>query len=331
MALKILDLYTTDAAWNLAAEQYVFENMPREDSYFMLWQNKKAVIIGKYQNTQAEINPAYIHDEQVQVIRRLSGGGAVYHDLGNLNFSFITDANGRKHIDMAGFCRPVIETLRELGVDAELNGRNDMTVNGQKFSGNAQYLRQGRVMHHGTILYDSDLSAVSRALHVDQAKIQSKGIASVRSRVTNIRPLLPIDRPLSDFRELLLTHMLKQTSGSMYSFSAEDTEQIEQIRRSRYARWDWNYGSSPACDLEKSRRIDGCGTVRAFITLDKGCIRSLQFQGDFFSAEEPELLAKKLIGQALTEEALLDALSQVDLSQFFSGINTESFISLLLY
>ena len=197
MEWNYLDLTTTDPHWNLALEQYVFDRLPRDRSYFLLWQNDRSVIIGKHQNTPAEIDLPYVEAQGIQVVRRLSGGGAVYHDLGNLNFTFITDGEGAGTLDFALFCRPVVRVLESFGVSAQISGRNDITVCGKKFSGNSQYTREGRVMHHGTILFDSDLDAVTRALRVDEEKIRSKGVPSVRSRVTNLKEHLPPDVPVS--------------------------------------------------------------------------------------------------------------------------------------
>lgn len=329
--LSFLDLHTTDAPFNLAAEQFVFDCLPRDRSYFMLWQNKKAVIVGKYQNTQAEVNAAYVREHEIQVVRRLSGGGAVYHDLGNLNFTFIADAGPLGALDLKAFCQPVIKALRELGVPAELNGRNDITVGGMKISGNAQYMKQGRMMHHGTILFDSDLTAVSHALHVDEEKIHAKGIRSVRSRVTNLRPFLRDPVCLDDFRNLLKEYVLKDNQSEEYRLSEEDVSKIEEIKNSRYALWDWNYGFSPAFSAEKKRRFEGCGTVSAFLTADKGKIESLSFRGDFFSTLGPELLAERLIGCQLNADSLERALSGVDVELFFTGLDRESLIDLLLY
>ena len=199
MKLSYLDLMTTDPSYNLAMEQYVFDCLPRDRMYFMLWQNDNAIIVGKYQNTISEINEEAVRERGIRVVRRLSGGGAVYHDMGNLNFTFITDAGGSGTLDMKLFCEPVVRTLAALGVRAEVNGRNDITIDGKKFSGNSQYLRQGRVMHHGTIMFDSDLSVVGEALRVDPTKIQTKGIRSVRSRVTNVAEHLPERVTLPEF------------------------------------------------------------------------------------------------------------------------------------
>ena len=169
----------TDAWFNLAAEEYLLKNF--SDDIFMLWQNEPSVIIGKHQNTAAEINEQFVRENGVRVVRRLSGGGAVYHYMVNINFTFIADAGDMESINFRLFCRPVVAALAKIGVTAEINGRNDMTIDGQKFSGNSQYLKEGRVMHHGTIMFDSNLDLVAQALHVDQEKIRAKGIASVRS------------------------------------------------------------------------------------------------------------------------------------------------------
>ena len=330
MKFSYLNLCTTDAAWNLAAEQYVFDELPNDRSYLMLWQNRNAVIVGKYQNTAAEINAKYVKEHEIQVVRRLSGGGAVYHDLGNLNFSFITDAAGSGKIDFKGFCQPVIRILRSFGIPAELNGRNDMTVEGKKFSGNAQYIRKGRVLHHGTILFDSDLEAVGCALHADTEKLENKGVASVRSRVTNLRPWFSEEIGLEAFREALLAEFLRKNPGDPYLFTETDFQAIDEIRRQRYASWDWNYGQSPSGSMEKKRRIEGCGTVRVSLSTDRGRIRSLRFSGDFFSTLGPELLSERLIGAPLNEEGLIQALDELDPGLYLHGMTKENLLRLLL-
>ena len=331
MDLELFDLYTTDASFNLAAEQYVFDALPRDRAYFMLWQNKNAVIVGKYQNTQAEINAAYLRENDVQVVRRLSGGGAVYHDLGNLNFTFITDAPASGKVDLGLFCRPVVATLCALGVPAAINGRNDLSIDGKKFSGNAQYVRQGRVMHHGTLLFDSDLEKVGQALHVDADKIQSKGIQSVRSRVTNIRPYLDASITLPEFRRLFIEKLFAETPARTRAFSPAEIEAIESIREARYARWDWNFGQSQQFSVEKKRRFEGCGTVTALLNADRARITALAFHGDFFSTREPELLAQALVGYPLQEEALRERLARLDVGLYLNGLHAEELIQLLLY
>ena len=327
--LSYLDLHTTDPAWNLAMEQVVFDRLPRDRAYVMLWQNDNAIIIGKHQNALAEIDRAYVDAHGIRVVRRLSGGGAVYHDMGNLNFTFITDAADTEHLNFRLFCQPVVDTLAALGVRAEVNGRNDITIDGRKFSGNSQYIRQGRVMHHGTILFDSDLDVVNHALRVDPAKIRSKGVASVRSRVTNVRPYLPEDVDLPTFRALLLQSILSETPGEPYALTEDDLAAVEELRRTRYGTSEWNYGSSPRCTVVKKQRIEGCGTVEVYLTVDRGVITDAAFRGDFFSAAEPEELAQHLTGLRPQAEEYAHALERIDVGRYFAGMTNRQFLELL--
>ena len=326
MKLRFLDLTTTDPAFNLAAEEYVFEHLPRDTMYVMLWQNDNAIIVGKHQNTLAQINEAFVREKGIKVVRRLSGGGAVYHDMGNLNYTIIADGEGE--LNFGRFCRIVLDALARVGVQGEINGRNDMTIDGKKFSGNAQYAKYGRVMHHGTILFDSDSSVLAGALQVDEAKIKAKGVQSVRSRVTNVRPHLPKDMPLAKFRKVLLGSFLTQFPGEEYIFTPEDLAEIEKLSQ-RYRDWDWNYGRSPACDLARQKRVEGCGSVEAYLTLDQGRIQQLQFRGDFFSAREPEILASRLIGLPLERQTLAEALAKEEVSSFFMGLDAQGLLDIL--
>lgn len=329
MKLSYLDLMTTDPSYNLAMEQYVFDCLPRDRMYFMLWQNDNAIIVGKYQNTIAEINEEAVRERGIRVVRRLSGGGAVYHDMGNLNFTFITDVGESNALDLKLFCEPVVRTLATLGVKAEVNGRNDITIDGKKFSGNSQYIRQGRVMHHGTIMFDSDLSVVSEALRVDPTKIQTKGIRSVRSRVTNVAEHLPEKVTLPEFRRILLENILKENPGEAYPLTQDDLAAVEKLRAERYATWDWNYGFSPVCTMLRRRRVDGCGLIEAYITVEHGKIAALTFKGDFFSASEPDELAAHFVGCTPDRAGYEKALGDVDVSRYFAGLQKDELIDIL--
>ena len=329
MKLSYLDLVTTDPSYNLAMEQYVFDCLPRDRMYFMLWQNDNAIIVGKYQNTIAEINEEAVRERGIRVVRRLSGGGAVYHDMGNLNFTFITDVGESNALDLKLFCEPVVRTLATLGVKAEVNGRNDITIDGKKFSGNSQYIRQGRVMHHGTIMFDSDLSVVSEALRVDPTKIQTKGIRSVRSRVTNVAEHLPEKVTLPEFRRILLENILKENPGEAYPLTQDDLAAVEKLRAERYATWDWNYGFSPVCTMLRRRRVDGCGLIEAYITVEHGKIAALTFKGDFFSASEPDELAAHFAGCTPDRAGYEKALGDVDVSRYFAGLQKDELIGIL--
>lgn len=329
MKLSYLDLMTTDPSYNLAMEQHVFDCLPRDRMYFMLWQNDNAIIVGKYQNTIAEINEEAVRERGIRVVRRLSGGGAVYHDMGNLNFTFITDVGESNALDLKLFCEPVVRTLATLGVKAEVNGRNDITIDGKKFSGNSQYIRQGRVMHHGTIMFDSDLSVVSEALRVDPTKIQTKGIRSVRSRVTNVAEHLPEKVTLPEFRRILLENILKENPGEAYPLTQDDLAAVEKLRAERYATWDWNYGFSPVCTMLRRRRVDGCGMIEAYITVEHGKIAALSFKGDFFSASEPDELAAHFVGCTPNRAGYEKALGDVDVSRYFAGLQKDELIDIL--
>ncbi|GHV24816.1 lipoate--protein ligase [Spirochaetia bacterium] len=321
----------TDPRRNLALEQFVFDSLDRGHHYFMLWQNHNAVIVGKHQNTRSEINAAFVNERNISVVRRLSGGGAVYHDLGNLNFTFITDAEKTGGVDFAAFCEPVQKALRSLGVPVEIAGRNDMTVEGKKFSGNAQYLKQGRIMHHGTILYDSDLSVLSQALNVTEDKIESKGIKSVRSRVTNIRPYMQSDMPIGGFRAALKQYMFEAFHLKEYRLSPEENSAVEELREQVYAQWNWNYGTSPAYNVRKTRRIEGCGKFEILMDVEKeGIIKNITFYGDFFGSGDPAELAAMLAGHHLEYTELKNALQEIEVSRCFHNLGAEEFLSLLL-
>lgn len=329
MQLAYLNVETTEPDYNLALEQYVFDRLPRDREYFMLWQNDNAVIVGKHQNTYAEINAAAVKSRGVRVVRRLSGGGAVYHDLGNLNFTFIADAQNSEAIAFDLFCQPIVRTLEALGVKAEVNGRNDITIAGKKFSGNAQYRREGRVMHHGTILFCSDLSVVEEVLRVDADKIRAKGMRSVHSRVTNVAEHLSSEISLQTFRQMLLQNVIRNTGAEEYVLSGDDRAAIESLRRERYSTREWNYGASPVCSFVRRRRVEGCGLVEAYITVDGGRISRLEFQGDFFSVLEPSALAERFSGQPPTREGYGAAIEGQPVPLYFSGLSGEMLLELL--
>lgn len=323
-----IDVTSTDPAFNLALEQHVFDNFPRDRQYFLFWQNDNAIIIGKHQNTLAEINESYVRQKGIRVVRRLSGGGAVYHDLGNLNYTWISTAENTEEVDLRKFCQPVADALCSLGANAHVSGRNDILIDDQKISGNAQYVRNGRVMHHGTLLFDSDLSVLAGALKVDPAKIQAKGIQSVRSRVTSIRPCLQHAISLSEFKELLLKHLFPD-GVKEYHLTEKDIAAVEHLRAQRYDTWEWNYGSSPACTLLRKQRIEGCGIVEAHLQLEKSRITAVAFRGDFFSSREPDALAQALVGLRLTPEDCRPVLASMNIPQMFTGATAEDILALL--
>ncbi|MDD3395236.1 MAG: lipoate--protein ligase [Anaerotignum sp.] len=330
MSMVYLKSPSTDPAFNLALEQFVFDNMDRSKEYFMLWQNNNAVIVGKNQNTFGEVNPKVVEERGVKVIRRLSGGGAVYHDLGNLNFTFIMDAKEASDLDIKLFCQPVASLLQKLGADAQVNGRNDITIEGKKFSGNSQYLKEGRIMHHGTIMFHSDLDVVAAVLNVAGDKFQSKAAKSVKSRVTNVKPYLKEDLTLEDFQEQLVAYVFGDMPVEIYELTEKDIAEIEKIKAERYAQWDWNYGKSPEYSVQKERRIDGCGKIEAHMNTKDGRIVEVKFYGDFFGVCDHAELSKALEGCELKRETLEKTLKNAEIEKYFHGLSVEQFIDILL-
>lgn len=327
--MDYIESYSHDPQWNLALEQYVFDEMDRSRSYVMLWQNHNAIVVGKNQNTVNEVNSDYVRRHGITVVRRLSGGGAVYHDLGNLNFTFITDADDSQRIDLHMFCIPIVETLRSFGVTAQISGRNDITVDGKKFSGNSQYVREHRVMHHGTILFDSDLSVVSEALSVDRDKLTAKGIASVRSRVTNLRPYLPQGTSLDDFKRRLLEYLSVESPVIPHPLTAEDEKRIAEIRAERYATWEWNYGCSPEYTDVRRRRFDGCGEIEVSLLVAKGTILDIRFHGDFFGASDLSGLCGALVGCPCRLEQVESRLEALPVAKYIYNITPRQLAELI--
>jgi len=320
----------TDPRFNLALEQLVFDKFDRGNSYCMLWQNNNSVIVGKHQNTGAEINAAFVNANNISVVRRLSGGGAVYHDLGNLNYTFITDAEENGTVNFAAFCKPVQQALVSFGVPAEISGRNDMTAEGKKISGNAQYIRQGRVMHHGTLLYDSNLDMLCKALNVTDDKIESRGIKSVKSRVANIRPFMKTDMAVTEFWAALKRRLFSVFAMNEYALTADEEAEAGKLKDTVYSQWSWNYGASPPHNIRKVRRIEGCGKIEILLDVGKGgIINNIVFYGDFFGNDDPAELAEMIKGHHYEYNELADTVNGIDISRFFHSLNAKTFLYIL--
>lgn len=316
---------SVDPAWNLAMEEYLADQIPAGESCLFLWQNDRTIAVGKNQNTSLEINLDYVRQKGIRVCRRLSGGGTVYHDLGNLNYTFIADAPESGGISFAAFCEPVVQTIRSFGADAQLSGRNDILVEGKKISGNAQYYRNGRVIHHGTILFDSDLTVLTHALMVDKSKFQGKGIESVSSRVTNLKDHLPSNVDLPTFRQRLMEQVQAE---QVLSLTEEDREAISGLKQ-RYDSWEWNYGYSPAYSGSEQRRIEGCGTVQVRYEMERGVLKQIRIQGDFFGEREIGELEQLLQDCPGSRTSILNRLEDITLSKYIFGMEKEELAAMI--
>lgn len=321
----------TDPKINLAIEEYVLNYLPIEhESYLLFYINEPSIIIGKHQNTVEEIHVDYVREHDIHVVRRLSGGGAVYHDLGNLNFSFLTKDDGKSFANFRKFTEPVIQALQNLGVNAELSGRNDILVEGKKVSGNAQFSRRGRMFSHGTLMLEVDLDRVSKALHVKTDKIQSKGIKSVRSRVANISEFL--DRPITmtQFRQALLNSIFQGShTVPEYVLTDADWTKIQQISKERYQNWDWNFGESPEFNVQQVKRFP-IGSIDVRLNVgERGIIKNCKIYGDFFGIGDIRDVEKRLEGIRYDRDQIEKQLEDLDVKHYFGNISKEDFLDLI--
>ena len=311
-----------DPYFNLAAEQYLLE---REDAspVFMLWRNSPAVIIGKNQNAYAELNEAFIRENDIKVVRRLTGGGAVFHDYGNVNYTFISPKDEAAALDFPRFCAPIIEALCTLGAKAVLSGRNDIEIDGRKVSGNAQTVCGDRILHHGTLLWDTDMSKLTGALKVDPEKIESKGIKSVRSRVANIRDVIGSEMDTLEF----ISYLFSCADAPFREFTRAEIDSINALRDSRYSTWEWNWGSSKNFSAYRKARF-GYGKVEISLDSYGGIITAISIGGDFFGQKDITLLEKRLVGAKLEFDSL--NLLLYDVNDYISGAKASDIASLIL-
>lgn len=321
----------TDPQVNLAIEEYVLKNFGEKDTYLLFYVNEPSIIVGKNQNSVEEINTDYVDENNIKVVRRLSGGGAVYHDLGNLNFSFITKDDGDSFHDFQKFTQPVVEALNKIGVPAELVGRNDLQIEGRKFSGNAQFSTKGRMFSHGTLMLDSELEHIVSALNVKKEKIESKGIKSIRSRVTNISEYLDEPITMDAFKEIILKYIFDVENVSdvpTFELTQEDWDNIYEISKNRYQKWEWNYGKSPAYNKQASHKFPS-GLLDVRLDVDKGKIKNCKIFGDFFGLGEVTDIEEKLIGNNHERKAIEKALENIDIPYYLGKITKEEFVNLI--
>ena len=303
---------SNDPRYNTALELYAFNELAKKDDVFMLWINKPCIVVGKNQNTREEVNQKFCDDNGIKIVRRVSGGGAVYHDLNNLNYTIISNGRSGEEFDFKSFSQPVIDALASLGVKAEFTGRNDLEIDGKKFCGNAQAYINGRIMHHGCLLFDVDLSVLANALKVSKDKFESKGVKSVRARVTNIVNELPEKITVEEFRDLLLEYMKKEyPEMTEYVFSEEELAEINHIKDTKFGTWDWNYGKSPEFNVRRGTKFTS-GKVEVFANVTESKIQDIKIYGDFFGIEDVAAV-----------EDVLKALETIDITRYFAGISRE--------
>lgn len=327
-----------DIRHNLATEQYLMNNKKFDEPLVLFYYEGPCIIVGRNQNTLEEINQKYVEEHNITVTRRLSGGGAVYQDLGNLCFSFVVDSDSEEFGDFKSFVQPVVDALHAMGATtAEVSGRNDILVGGKKFSGNAMYSHSGKTFSHGTLMLDVDQDVIAHALNVPEDKMKSKGIKSVRSRVTNLKPYLAPEYQnltVPEFRDTLLKELfqvkdLKAIADKEVTINDDEKVAIDEIYNDYYNNWDWVYGNSPEFTVKKRQHFTA-GTIDARLLVEGGKIKNLKFYGDFFGPADATELADKLTGVRYDREHVGAILDSVDTQQYFNGIPTAEVLDLLV-
>ncbi len=322
-----IETHSTDPTWNLALEEYCLKELVQFERIMMLWQNDNAIIIGRYQNAENEVNLEAARALGTKIIRRPSGGGAVFHDLGNLNYTFIYPIEGLNRLHISVYAEPMVKALNKIGVPAEIRGRNDLLLDGKKISGTAQRIQKGRLMHHGTLLYDSNLDSLESVLQVDAAKVASKGVTSIRSRVANIKEYLPAGQfeDIQAFWQALLAAFDEDDPLERFELTPEMLAEVEKIQKEKYQSWDWNIGRAPAFEYRNSRRFPS-GKLEVQVNVRDGRLQECKISGDFMGMTDLGSLEAALKDIRYNPEDVGKILARFDLPFYLGGISTEEFL-----
>ncbi len=328
--MKLYTLQSTDPTLNLAIEELLTREATEES--FLLWQNAPSIIVGCHQNTAAEIDEEFVQAHEIRVVRRMTGGGAVYHDLGNMNFSCISLERDWGQDSGKRFSMPILNALRDCGIKAEYAGRNDILANGLKVSGCARSVLKEHTLFHGTLLFDVQLDVLARALRPDPAKILSKGIKSVRARVGNLREMLQslhIEMNMEQFTQRLLASVSRTFGNLPFQEIPQGLrEKGELLANEKYRTWEWNYGTNLPYDVQNRLHFAG-GNIQAQMNIRENRIAELRFTGDFFGSHPIEELVEKLVGLPPRQTTLLATLANVPLTEYIAGITVEELAALL--
>nr|WP_320117776.1 lipoate--protein ligase [uncultured Marinifilum sp.] len=312
-------------AFNLATEEYLLKNY--EDDFFFLYSNTPTLVVGKHQNTLAEINLEKTEKENIPVHRRLSGGGTVFHDEGNLNYCFIKKGEKGKLVDFQKYSQPIIDTLQNMHIDAKFEGKSDLTIDGKKFSGNASHVYKNKVMQHGTMLFSSDLKRLNQLLKVNPLKFKDRGVRSIRSKVTNISDYLCDPINLSEFsKKLILQVKASFPTAKEFLLTAQDKEQIEILMQEKYNNWEWNYGYSPNYEFEKLCNLKGGLILELNLSIEKGFIKKIELNGNCIHHESISGFKEALSGIHHDKNTVLEVLNKINLDLYFKNLTSNDLI-----
>lgn len=317
--MRYINYLGTDAPTNIATDAWLLAELQFDEPVVALWQNKRAVIIGQNQNAWAEVNKTYTDEHDIQVVRRVTGGGAVYHDLGNLNFSLVLPVASSANVNFSTFVEPVVRALHNMGIPVEVTGRNDLMIDGKKVSGNAQRYQGGYLMHHGTLLFDTDVDTMVHALNVADEKFLSKAAKSVRSRVGAIGDYAPADMTMADFKDALLYELTNQGQDRELILSDAQWTEVRDLAKNKFGNWEWNWAKSPDFNFKNHAKFDG-GILDVFAEVQAGKLTDISFGGDFLGVRDWREIKAEFIGLPFDAGAVLDLLNQHDEAHYFGTI-----------
>lgn len=323
--MQFINYFNQDAYTNIAMDAWLLKNLQPDKPVFSLWQNKRAVIVGENQNTFSEVNADYVDAHDVQVVRRVSGGGSVYHDLGNICFTFFVPVASSAHVDFRQFVQPMADALESVGIHVDISGRNDLEIDGKKISGNAQRYAGGYLMHHGTLLWNTDVDAMVRSLNVADEKFISKAAKSVRSRVGNIKDYAPKELTIEKFIAQLKYYLTNEGKDGEYKLSETQKNDILKLRDDQFSNWSWNYGKSPKFMYNNHAKFDG-GSIDTQIDVEDGKITNINFTGDFLGVRDWREMKAQFIGLPFTRQAVSQVLENNKDGQYFGSITIDELL-----
>jgi len=320
--------FEKDVFYNFAVEEYFVENY--KEPVFILWKNNPNVMVGRNQNTYAEINEEFCKENNIDVVRRLSGGGAVYSSPENFQYTLILDKNQHDQVSFESLAKPLIAFLKTLGINAEFTGRNDILIDGKKVSGNAQYHNKNILLHHGTILFDVDIDQLTKSLTPDITKLTAKGIKSIKSRITTIKERLVEEMTVDEFIEKFMYFQLK-SSNDHYTkaVTSDEKKEILKVKENRWDQWAWNYGKNPKFSNKKKKKFDS-GLVEINYEVENGVISKMKIYGDFFGNLPIDLLVEKIIGVGFNKNDIEKRIESLEMSDYINGIGSDELIDLIL-